>query len=346
MTTTLILKGNPDHFNRKAVYIRFSDKQKRTHVKTDLLLTEEQFNRFKGGSPLKSEGDTYKKFLKLMDRPTEKKEGINFFEYVSQCLREWDKEKSSETIRQIMGEKSKIQKFNPSFTLSDITPEFLREYKEYCKKLGNSTNTQWKSFKFLRMIVLKAKKEKLIDENPFQVFPMPKYKDPEKKYLTDHDIKKLETLIDKPLPSEIYFAAVWFLIGCYSGLRFGDMQAFEKKKHLVGGRLIMYTSKTGELVSIPVSDKLKELFKRIDYKPLYYTNQAYNRLLKSVGTLAEIHTPLTAHLSRHTAAVRWANGGISQEVTGKLLGHSDLKTTAIYYRITGARIDEELKKLK
>jgi site-specific recombinase XerD len=39
-----------------------------------------------------------------------------------------------------------------------------------------------------------------------------------------------------------------------------------------------------------------------------------------------------------------ANKGVSQEVAAKYLGHKDLRSTGIYYRITNQRLDEELKK--
>jgi site-specific recombinase XerD len=54
---------------------------------------------------------------------------------------------------------------------------------------------------------------------------------------------------------------------------------------------------------------------------------------------------ISAHESRHTFAILLANAGISQEVDAKLLGHTSMRSTAIYYKITGSRIDEEIKKL-
>lgn len=345
MKTTLILRGKADHFNRFSVYIRHSNKQKRTIVQTDLLLTEEQFERFKKGLPGKNEATAYKKFLNLMDGNQESnqlKPVTTFAHYVAVCIQEWKNEKAFETIRQITAEQTKLLKFAPSLLITDLTPTFLQKYKEYCYSIGNKQNTLWKTFKFLRMITRKAIREKLLEENPFDVFEMPKYKDPPRKYLTIDEIKDIEILLDGTLPDEVRFTITWFLIGCYTGLRYGDMNKFNKKEHIVKGRIIIYTSKTGEPISMPLSEKVKGLFESIKYKPLYYTNQTYNRMLKIVQGLADIKKPLTAHISRHTAAIRWADKKISQEVTGKLLGHTNLKTTAIYYKITNKRIDEEM----
>jgi integrase/recombinase XerC len=135
------------------------------------------------------------------------------------------------------------------------------------------------------------------------------------------------------------------LIGCYTGLRFGDMRLFDAKKNIKNNRLVIYTSKTGEVVGMPLNKDLKLLFKAIDYRPLNLTNEYYNRMLKEIQGLAGIEDKLTAHISRHTFAVMCANKGISQEVTSKLLGHQSLRTTAVYYKITNERIDKELSKI-
>ncbi len=163
---------------------------------------------------------------------------------------------------------------------------------------------------------------------------MPKYKDTQKKYLTQEQIDELEAISN--LPKEILFARDWFVLGCYSGLRFGDMEAFNKKDHIKSNRLTLYTSKTGELISIPLTEKLLSLFERVNYKPIPYTNKHYNELLKQI----DIGVRLSAHMSRHSAAVRWASLGVPQEIVAKLLAHTSLKTTAIYYKITGYRWDE------
>jgi site-specific recombinase XerD len=79
---------------------------------------------------------------------------------------------------------------------------------------------------------------------------------------------------------------------------------------------------------------------------MHYTGEQYNRLLKLVAMGSGIDKVISSHTGRHTAAMTFANAGISQEVTSKILGHSDLRSTKTYYKITNTRIDLELKKLK
>jgi integrase/recombinase XerC len=338
MKISLILKGQPDQFDRYPVVIRCSDGQKRTFRKTSVLLTKDQFTRFKNRSHLPKERDLYARFLDCFNEKREEKKELSFFTYCYELLRRWQDEKSPETLRHYLSELSKIKRFKAEFALSAVTAPFLENYKDYCKALGNTNNTLWKTFKFMRVVMRRAHKERLVKENPFDIFEIPKYRDPKKQYLTEEQVRQIEAITD--LPPEILFVKHWFLIGCYAGLRFGDMRAFDKKENIRHGRLILYTSKTGELVSLPFTDRLKALFAKVNYQPVTYTNVHFNRLLKQI----DIGVPLSCHLSRHTFGTLCLTKGISLEATAKMMGHANIKTTAIYAQITGAKLDEEFKK--
>jgi site-specific recombinase XerD len=352
MTVSAIFKGNKDSLGRKSVYIRVNDGSKRTFRATTMKLLPSQLKK-----SIVVNHPQAKQFNSLVREwiiEAENKilfkdqfEDVNFFTYCTECLRAWDKVKRPETLRQHLSEINKIKNFaGVHLKLSQITPEFLYRYKSHLYEKGNSTNTLWKTFKFLRLIVLKAFKEKRIRENSFQMFEMPKYKDPKKVYLSKSQIDKIDKFsLDKKCPNEMKLAAVWFVITAYTGLRYGDAFAFSKS-NIVNGRIVVYTSKTHEVVGMPLNSKLKALFERIDYKPLHYSNAHYNRLLKGIAVMCGIEEKLTGHVARHTAAMIWANAGLSQEVVSKLLGHNSLKTTAIYFKISNQRIDQELKKVK
>lgn len=278
--------------------------------------------------------------------PEKKYPDADFYKYCSSCMIQWNHTRAPETLRQYASEINKLKTFSPSIRLSTITPQWLNRYKAHCFAFGNAGNTVHKHLKFVRLIIRKAHRERLIEQNPFDIFEMPRYHNPEKKYLTQDKVAAIEKIIsDADLPTELRKVATWFCIGCHTGLRFSDVRQFNQKKHIINNRIVLYTQKTGTPVSMPVSNKLKSLFELVNYKWVGISNIHYNRILKHVGTICELGK-INAHMSRHTAAIMWANAGISQEVTAKLLGHTDLKSTAIYYKITSTRIDDELKKLE
>lgn len=332
MKVSAILIGKKDQLGRQRVYLRTNQGKKRTYKATELKATPKEFDK----EPLKSK--LRKLILDYEDRLTsDLPKDIRFSQYLINCLNSWD-HKQYATLKQIKTEGERFATFSRDPYMSKVTPELLTKYRQFRK---GSPNTIWKSFKVLKTIFHQGVKDRVIISNPFDRFQSPKYKDPPKSYLIRQQIEKIENTV---LPPEFEIARTWFVIGCYTGLRFGDMIKFSKN-NVRNGRLIIYTSKTGELVSMPLNEKLKGLFDKIGYYPLSYSNQHYNKVLKSIGALCEIKEPLTAHLSRHTFATLCADSGISQEVTAKLLGHSSLRTTAVYYRITGVRIDSEFSKL-
>lgn len=337
MTVSATLKGPKDNLGRRKIYIRINDGKRRKFYATRMKIEPSNW-KGKVIGPLASEYNAKIKTLILQYEAggISSITQIRFSDYVIKCLNEWDWKKAS-TLQQIKTESKKFQSFADPL-LSQITHETLIKYRD---SLKGSVNTVWKSFKLLKTILRKAQREKYINDNPFDLFKSPKYQNPKKIYLSKDQVELIDLKCQEV--NELMIAGTWFVIGCYTGLRFGDLKAFDRSK-IKNGRLIIYTAKTGEIVSMPLNDKLKELFERVDYI-FPYTNQHYNKILKAVGAYCGIPEPLTAHLSRHTCAVMLADAGVSIEVVAKVLGHQDLKSTAIYFKITNKRIDEELAKL-
>ena len=250
------------------------------------------------------------------------------------------------TVRVYQSQLNKLRRFRPSIYLTDINHDFFNGYKAHLKAIGNDNNTIWSSFKFLKTFIKKAINEGLLKENPFLNWEAPGYIETNKKYLTEDEIKLFDKFAKGNIAPDLKQTAYWFLIGCYTGLRISDIKAFDKKKHIVGGRLIVVTQKTGEIISLPISDKLRKYFEAVDYQPPTIHENTYNKLLKVIASAIGIEKTVHAHLSRHSFAMMLANLQISQEVAAKLLGHSNLKSTSVYYKISNQRIDSEMQKLK
>lgn len=346
MTVTAILKGRTDKLGRVPIQLVIYEKGKRSFKPTHLKVRPSDWNgRVKASHPY---ADSFNK--EIRNKIYEVENNIapefpdhDFKSYVIDCLNEWDKTKKDSTIRQLTAELSKFTKFKSGLKLSQITPDLLRKYEGYCFSLGNSQSTVWKSMKFLKLILNKAVKERVIKDTPFLFYKAPKYQEGKRTFLTRDEISVIEEKASTMVP-ELKFVATWFLISCFTGLRIGDIQVFDKKK-IKNGRLILYTSKTGEAVSIKLNDKVTDLLKSINYERMNYTQVHYNRLLRIVGQYCDIEEHLTSHVARHSFAMLCADAGLSMEVTGRLLGHSNLKTTATYYKLTNTRIDAELERV-
>jgi integrase len=354
MKVSTILKGAIDSNGHQPIQVRIYHAGKSRYHPTHIKVKPEWFKAGRVTSDHPDHRAINKKLETLIIqyqsqslKPQEKVKKTYLFAYITTLARKWDKIKKPGTIRIYLSQLQKLKAFTPDVPLSDIDNNFLYAYQSHLIGLGNKQNTVWSSLKFLRTILNEAVKSDLLTKSPFKKFPMPKYEDPHKDYLLPDEIKRIDKFCaDKNCPPDLFFVGTWFLIACETGLRLGDQRTFDRKKHIHGGRLVVKTQKKGEVIGLPISDKLTKLFERIDYKPMHYTGEAYNRLLKLVVMGAGIDKKVSTHTGRHTMAMSLANSGVSQEVTAKILGQKDLRSTAAYYKISNSRIDAELKKRK
>lgn len=262
--------------------------------------------------------------------------------FAGDCLARWEKTKSVNSIRAYSSMLKAAIKFEPGICIEDITPDWLARYEDHCRSECGDGGTL-KRIAFISVILKEAIRKGLIDRDPFLIYRKPPKKNPPKVWLTIDELKSVEKTAKENGSEVVRKTAWWFLFGCYTGLRYSDVAAFNASM-IQDGRLILYTQKTGEVVSIKLTGKIKELIRVIKKQGTVYSNQKINQYLKAVAHLSGISKVITYHTARHTFAVNCANLGISQEVAAKLLGHTDLRTTQIYYKIVNTRVDQEMKK--
>lgn len=266
----------------------------------------------------------------------------DLYQFAGDCLSRWEKTKSINSIRAYRSMLKAALSFDRNVMIEEITPDWLSRYEDHCRDECGDGGTL-KRIAFISVILKEAIRQGIIDRDPFLIYRKPPKKNPPKVWLTLDELLKIEKVARENGSEVVCKTAWWFLFACYTGLRYSDVAGFSPST-VQDGRLILYTQKTGEIVSIRLTSKIKALIAKIKKQGTVYSNQKMNQYLKSVAHLAGVKKLLTFHTARHTFAVNCANLGISQEVTAKLLGHSDLRTTAIYYKIINSRIDQEMKK--
>ena len=209
--------------------------------------------------------------------------------------------------------------------IADVTPELLKDYEMKLFKDKITSNTIARNIKKIKQVL-----------NHYGLpvkYKTQAYKQPLREHLTSDEVEKIYN-------SNYDHVVKWyFLLSCYTGLRYGDMIGVKGKViNNNGNRLVLSTTKSGQIVSIKLSDKVVGMINRID-GPIP-TNEQCNRVLKAIAAVCEINKKVTFHMARHSFAVNAASLGFPIEVVSKLLGHSSIRTTAIYYKITDTKIDE------
>ena len=76
------------------------------------------------------------------------------------------------------------------------------------------------------------------------------------------------------------------------------------------------------------------------------SNTCCNAKLKKIGEQCGIKTRLTYHVSRHSAATTiLLSHGVPIETVSRILGHTNIKTTQIYAKITNQKISRDMETL-
>ena len=74
-------------------------------------------------------------------------------------------------------------------------------------------------------------------------------------------------------------------------------------------------------------------------------NHVYNRILKVIGMMAGIKTPLHSHLARHTFATYMLRNGSRIENVSRMLGHKNITQTQHYAKVIAQSVHDDFAKI-
>lgn len=176
--------------------------------------------------------------------------------------------------------------------------------------------------------------------------------------------------------SRLEKARAWFLLACYTGLRYSDLISI-RPQHLrpatgtLPAHLRITAKKTRAVVNVPLTAVALCIVERLlagelsSVKNQPITNPVLNRFLKELGQLAGIDSPveviryrggvadvvtcpkyekLTVHTARRTFVTLNLGKGMSAEFVMKLTGHTSYKSFQRYVNLTPQRVAEEFAK--
>lgn len=243
---------------------------------------------------------------------------------------------------------------------TEITPEWLQDFREFYLNKNRSLNTIAIYQRNIRVIFNDAIRKKLIprDAYPFYEYQI-KQSQTRKRSLDIEDIKKIRD-IDLKKTNYIKARDLFMLSFYMNGMNFKDL-LLAKKSDVYKGRLEFNRAKTGRSYSILIQPEAWEIINRyegekyllriIEYKkkvakkdfrvPLYKNVVDYtNRLLKKIAIEAEINVSLSTYFARHSWATIASELGISIDTIAYGLGHKqDNTVTAIYVDFNLKKVD-------
>lgn len=268
----------------------------------------------------------------------------NIFNFVEQYKLDVVNKRKGGTLKNYTVILKKLEDFHGSTNLSfeQITPAYLLKLENWLRGSvgGNYTH---KILTILRSFFNAAIKKKLITYYPFDEYEFPAYISPVKDYLTMAELTAWEKNIGKIKNPYYKQTAVYFLFGCYSGLRVGDWYRFNKS-NIEGNRIRLTTEKTGSSVSMLVSKPLGRMLKIMEKLKLDHPEQKVNEKLKDIAGDLKIKKHITCHTARHTFGITICLANkISSETAAELMGITLKTFVENYSQVNDIKIDRETK---
>jgi len=239
---------------------------------------------------------------------------------------------------------------------------FLLNHKPPGFENGLERNTVSKHHSRFKTVLIRAMKDGYIHKNPYWDMKLKKIPS-SRTFLTEEELEKITKHGLANNQSLIKVRDI-FIFSVYTGLRFEDAQQLTTdriSKDKKGNHTLQITQeKTNEVLSIPllkpalaIIDKYKDSPERKVFKSVLprISNQKLNSYLKVIADLVGIGKHLSHHVARHTCATTvLLSNEVPIEVVSKWLGHTNIKTTQIYAKISNSylqkvatNIDEKIK---
>lgn len=237
--------------------------------------------------------------------------------------------------------------------LTELTYVVVREFDLYLRtEVGQNPNTATKTMKTFKTITLLGQKMGVLLHDPFMnhrfhIEPV------NRGFLTDEEIL---LIANKDLGiSRLELVRDIFIFSCFTGLAYIDVSNLTPD-HIVtlGDKQWIMTQrqKTSVETNVLLLDIPKAIIAKYGGKTYrngklfpMLTNQKTNSYLKEIADICGIKKNLTFHLARHTFATMSLSKGVPMESVSKMLGHTNIRTTQIYARITNKKIEHDMEEL-
>jgi site-specific recombinase XerD len=238
-----------------------------------------------------------------------------------------------------------------------LNHETITEFDFWLKGIQKCNhNSTMKYLSNFKKIVLIAVKNKWLSSDPFANFKFTK-KPVQRHALTDHELNAIAT---KNFKNErLQSVRDIFIFSCYTGLSYADVQKLRTDELHIGidKNLWIFTNrlKTGASTRMPLMPEALAIVEKYKDHPRcvvsglllpILSNQKMNSYLKEIADTCDIDKPLTFHIARHTFATTVTlSHGVPIETVSKILGHSSIKQTQHYAKLTDNKVSDDINKL-
>ena len=238
--------------------------------------------------------------------------------------------------------------------LKELNLTFINDFEYFLRTEKKCrTNTVWGYMIVLKHIVAIARNDGRLPFNPFAGY-INSPESVDRGYLTKSEI---QTLMDAPMKNAYHeLVRDMFVFSVFTGLAYSDVKNlttdnlqtfFDGNLWIITRRKKTNTESNIRLLDVPrkIIEKYRGLAKGNKVFPIP-SNTTCNKILKEIGSQGGFKTRLSTHTARHTNATTvLLSNGVPIETVSRLLGHTNIKTTQIYAKITNQKISQDMETL-
>ena len=277
-----------------------------------------------------------------------------FIEYL-----EYEKGYSKKTIISYENDLELFNNFlkeNKIENINNIDYSVIRKYLSHLHDNNYEASSISRKISALRTFFKYSLKEKIIKNNPMTLISNPKKEKKLPKYLNYEemerllnsiDLKELEGIRDKLIIELLYSTGI--RVSELVNIKIKDIKIKEQQINILGKgnkeRIVLFGNKAQELIKLYLNAH-KELFKGniynsyllINNKGKQLTTNKVELIVKQVLRKSALKLNISPHTLRHTFATHMLDSGADLKSVQELLGHENLKTTAIYTHVSNERL--------
>jgi site-specific recombinase XerD len=243
---------------------------------------------------------------------------------------------------------------------SQVNEDLIKKIDLYLQTNDYEQSTIGRFHVTVKKFTAAALKKKYIKDDPYTDFAIDRGEST-RVNLEPSELKRIEELDRNLMPDELVQVLDRFLFSCYTGLRIGDSIVLQKEwiKTESDSLVVDFVTEKGEgqrvvlhlahLFDGKPQKIAQDYMKRYPDIPTLFppmTEQAVNRILKTLAYMAKVKKNLTFHMARHTCGTALADLTANPYLIMDILGHKDIKTSMIYIHRSGERIKKQLLNTK
>ena len=222
--------------------------------------------------------------------------------------------------------------------VDEVAPDDLRRYRLWLEKQGIGPQTVVHVLSDARCFFRWCEEVGYLSRAPIPRKLLPRVQEQLPKALSDEVV---DALVRLPDPWRFVIR-----LGLATGMRWSEMCRAEAKHLTRDGWFEVEQTKSGKARRIPLGETDQvlrcEVALRVGKLIPYGENSVgtFNRRVRQLAGL----TQFTVHQLRHTFATRWLERGGNLVALQDVLGHSDIKLTQRYARVTAAFVRAEARR--